>query len=340
MPFLVKKAVGSEADLSLIGSLTTNATGKPELWREDEYRPSARGFLTPDHLALPSSLKTYRSLCANEECRGGWTKPWRNRRRPIFEGRWGCSGRCVLAMVRAGVQREHSGPSTLAETMPHLHRVPLGLLMLQQGWITHPQLRRALEAQRRNETGRIGEWLISECSVRPELVTKGLTLQWSCPMLTTEGFSPDSMMLVAPKIFLNRFGAVPLRVAGSKILYLGFEQRLDASVAFAIEKMTDLKVESGLVEGEQFRSAQHRLLACPAVEAKQQTMADKDEMAGRMTSILEQKQPIASRFTRMHDFYWMRIWLENGAIGKTGMVPRTGEDVNDYIFVIGGDEKL
>ena len=31
--------------------------------------------------------------------------------------------------------------------------------MLAQGWITHPQLQKALELQRANGTGRIGDWL-------------------------------------------------------------------------------------------------------------------------------------------------------------------------------------
>ncbi len=44
-----------------------------------------------------------RRSCGSGECPGGWTVPWRNRRRPIFEGQWGCSGRCVLAIVRGGV---------------------------------------------------------------------------------------------------------------------------------------------------------------------------------------------------------------------------------------------
>ena len=45
--------------------------------------------------------------------------------------------------------------------------------MLAQGWITHPQLQKALEAQRENGTGRIGDWLISECGLEAEQITRG-----------------------------------------------------------------------------------------------------------------------------------------------------------------------
>jgi hypothetical protein len=154
-------------------------------------------------------------------------------------------------------------------------------------------------------------------------------------VLTTEGFSPETMALVVPKVFAEKFGLLPLRVAGGRILYLGFEERLDASVAFAMEKMTDLKVESGLVVGAQFQAARSRMLECDGVEMKLETVANKDALAARMTAILEHKQPVASRLVRVHQYYWMRVWLENGAMGKVGSLPRTGEDVNDHVFMIG-----
>ena len=65
--------------------------------------------------------------------------------------------------------------------------------MLAQGWITHPQLQKALAAQRESGTGKIGEWLLSECGVEADQITRGLSMQWGCPVLTTEGFSPESM---------------------------------------------------------------------------------------------------------------------------------------------------
>lgn len=331
MPYLNRKPVNSGSAVLMQGALAANGA----LWAGDEYRPSER--ITGLNEDLPSSLTQtqQRRLCSNVECAGGWTKPWRNRRRPIFEGQWGCSGRCVLAMTRAAVRRELGDGTESAPATPHRHRVPLGLLMLAQGWITHPQLRKALEAQRVNGTGRIGDWLQSECDVEPEQVTRGLSMQWNCPVLTTEGFSPETMALVVPKVFAEKFGLLPLRVAGGRILYLGFEERLDASVAFAMEKMTDLKVESGLVVGAQFQAARSRMLECDGVEMKLETIANKDALAARMTAILEHKQPVASRLVRVHQYYWMRVWLENGAMGKVGSLPRTGEDVNDHVFMIG-----
>jgi Type II secretion system (T2SS), protein E, N-terminal domain len=329
MPFLTRKTEVAEASASMLASRTNDGAA----WREDEYRPSANAAGQNDP-GLQASVRQVqqRRLCGNAECMSGWTMPWRNRRRPIFEAQWGCSGRCVLAMVRTAVRRE-LGDGALSPTL-HRHRVPLGLLMLAQGWITHPQLQRALAAQRENGWGRIGEWLMSECGLEPEQIVRGLSMQWGCPVLTTEGFSPEAMALVIPKVLVEKFGLLPLRVAGSRILYLGFADRLDASAAFATEQMMELKVESGVVEGASFEAARQRLLACDGVEAKLETAEDNDAMAARITAILEQKQPIASRLVRLHQYYWLRMWLESGALGRTGNLPVTSEDVKDYVFTI------
>ena len=70
------------------------------------------------------------------------------------------------------------------------------------------------------------------------------------------------------------------------------------------------------------------------METKLETVEDKDAMAARITAILEQKQPIASRLVRLHQYYWLRMWLESGALGKAGSLPVTSEDVKDHVFTI------
>jgi Type II secretion system (T2SS), protein E, N-terminal domain len=336
MPFLTKKTGAMKVSALMPSALRV---GNGVAWQEDEYRPSNElAGLKEYGLPAPAGKTSQRRMCGNLECESGWTMPWRNRRRPIFEGQWGCSGRCVLAMVRAAVRRELGDGGTSAALSPHRHRVPLGLLMLAQGWITHPQLQKALAAQRESGTGKIGEWLLSECGVEAEQITRGLSMQWGCPVLTMEGFSPEAMSLAMPKVLVEKFGLLPLRVAGSRILYLGFADRLDASVAFATEQMTGLKVESGVVEGASFEAARRRLLACDGVETKLEAVEDKDAMAAKITAILEQKQPIASRLVRLHQYYWLRMWLESGALGKAGNLPVTNEDVKDHVFTVGAHE--
>ena len=93
----------------------------------------------------------------------------------------------MRALVENAVERE-LGDGTPLEPKQHKHRIPIGLLMLSQGWITQEQLRRALDAQR--EAGgkaRIGKWLMQQCNLSEEQVTRALSMQWGCPVLSFSG---------------------------------------------------------------------------------------------------------------------------------------------------------
>jgi len=296
-------------------------------WADDTYRPSVAVF---------HELKTAtpKRVCGSIECASSRTSPWRSRKRPIFEDRWGCSGRCVLSMVRAAVRRE-TGESDAGLAAPHRHRVPLGLVLLAQGWITHEQLQHALETQR-TRGGRIGQWLVAECGLEPAQITRGLSMQWNCPVLTASGFTPRAMAMVAPRIFIEEFGLLPLRVAGSRILYLGFEDMLGASAALALEQMTELKVESGLVPTEEYSAARQNLLEYEGVPVKAERVDEPDALAARITAILEQKQPVASKLVRMHQYLWLRLWLESGVKRNPDVLSQDGEDMIDYVFTVGG----
>ena len=77
--------------------------------------------------------------CANSGCRSGWIHLFRKRSIPMFEDGWTCSPECTEAMLRGALHREMSGRQPAREI--HHHRIPLGLLMMEQGWITGKQLR-------------------------------------------------------------------------------------------------------------------------------------------------------------------------------------------------------
>jgi hypothetical protein len=287
--------------------------------------------------AEPSSLPGLgeRAACGNPGC-SSWTTRWKDRRRPIFERSWGCSARCVKALVRAAVRREQGEGHAGDDQARHNHRVPLGLVLLAQGWITQPQLQHALAVQRRAGSGRIGHWLIEECGVPEERVTRALSVQWRCPVLQMDGFDPAKMALALPRVLVERLQVVPLRIAAERILYLAFEDKLDASVAFAMERMSGLKVESGLVDGTLLGAARQSLLGFDFVDAVHEYVEDAETMSESIAAALSKIQPKASRLVRVHQFYWLRMWLESGAMGAgEGGIPTTREDVADRIYRVG-----
>lgn len=270
---------------------------------------------------IPDGLgKGLLPTCANPHCRSGWLHLWRRREGPVFEGGWCCSAACTAARVEGAVGRELDARGVAGEG--HRHRIPLGLAMLEQGWITQRDLRAALAAQKAAGSGKLGQWLVRRTSVSEELVTRALGLQWGCPVLGIEFHAPEGLTALVPRLFVDAFGALPLRVAAGKILYLGFEDRLDPALALAVERITGLRVESGLVEESQFGPAHVRMLEAtyPTVELIE--AATEPALARALTKAVERTRPIEARLARVHDFLWVRMWQrpQNGPLPEPGTI--------------------
>jgi len=266
--------------------------------------------------------------CANPLCASGWLHLLRSRSAPVFEGGWSCSAACTRQRVESAVRRELDGRGNALEN--HRHRIPLGLLMLEQGWITAGQLRQALEGQRAAGAGRLGHWLVRRQGVSEQLVTRALGLQWSCPVLPLEFHDAEALTPLLPRLFVDAFGALPLRVAAGSLLYLGFEDRLDPMVALAAERMTGLRVESGLVKESLFRPALARMLNAgfPAVELIE--AASEPALVDVLARSIERARPSASCLVRVHDCLWLRMWRRP----QRGPLPER-DSVQDLICSIG-----
>ena len=212
----------------------------------------------------------------------------------------------------------------------HRHRIPLGLVMLEQGWITSGQLRQALDAQRAAGGGRLGHWLVRQQGVSEQLVTRALGLQWSCPVLPLEFHDAEALTVLLPRLFVDAFGALPLRVAAGKLLYLGFEDRLDPVLALAVERMSGLRVESGLVQESLFGPAHARMLSAkfPASGADRGRLGA--GAAHALARSIERARPVESRLVRVHDCLWLRMWRRP----QSGPMPERGS-IQDLICSIG-----
>jgi hypothetical protein len=212
----------------------------------------------------------------------------------------------------------------------HRHRIPLGLTMLEQGWIGPHQLRGALEAQKAAGGGRLGRWLVRNQGVDERLVTRALGLQWSCAVLPLEFHDAEALTGLLPRLFIDAFGALPLRVAAGELLYLGFEDRLDPVLALAIERMTGMRVESGLVHGSLFAPAHTRMLGArfPPVELIE--ACSESAVVHALAKAIEKARAIESKLVRVHDCLWLRMKLGPPA----GPLPGPGS-VRDLICSIG-----
>ena len=273
------------------------------------------------------------TICANPGCASGWLRLWRGRQTPVFEGGWLCGPRCTEAVVRAAVVRELEGQDPAPAL--HRHRVPLGLLLLSQGAITRAQLRAAL-ARQKSSGGRLGMWLEAEHGLEERAITRALAVQWGCPVLTIENHSPERVAPLAPRLFIDAFGFLPLRLAGSTLLYLGFEDRIDRCVGLAIERMTRLRVEAGMVDGRAFAAAHRRMLAAPFPPARMVEAEGVDALVAAFTRIVEEARPVQARVVRMRDYLWLRLWRRfegdaSRAVGFAGLPAGPVEDVLGWL---------
>ena len=272
------------------------------------------------------------SRCANPRCATGWMRLWRNRKAPGFEGRWACSAECMEEMVATAVRRELDGEAPV-ET---IHRLPVGLLLLEQGRISEAQLREALSAQRRTaaeegESARLGEWLMESGVLTEAALTRGLSAQWNCPVFGLEGWKPEEVAWVAPRILTEAMSALPVRVRGGKLLYLAFSSRIDHSLAYAIERMTGMRVAAGIARESELLSALARYREMRLPEAKFIEARNSWALARELTRRIEEQKPVEARLVRVHDLFWLRFWRRRA---ESAGVPAL-DDVEDLIGTVG-----
>ncbi len=328
MPLLGKGGAPDERAIRILPSLGETPTREAEAsyeqaaaakrmqtaWQVEDAAagvPSAHQGRTGTRNPWSPSLNSVLANCANRACKSGWLHLFRSRSGPVFEGGWTCSPACTLAQVTTAVRREGSAEHVAAGRHPH--RIPLGLGMLERGWITPPQLRSALEAQREAGEGRLGSWLVQQTGISEQQVARALGLQWGCPVLSADQHDPEAMATAMPRLFLEAFGGLPLRLAAGQILYLGFDERPDPVVALALERMLGLRVEGGVVRDSLYQGIRERMLQAGFAPCTLMEAAAESAMIRILVEALERARPVQSRLVRLYDCLWLRMWRREQA---------------------------
>ncbi len=137
-----------------------------------------------------------------------------------------------------------------------------------------------------------------------------------------DGHDATTLTAVMPRLFVDAFGALPLRLAAGKVLYLGFEESLDPVLALAIGRMTGLRVETAVVQESLFRPAHARMLETKFASVELVEAVSQAAAASALAKAVERARPVASRLVRVHDCLWLRLWLcaQNGALPEIGSV--------------------
>jgi hypothetical protein len=253
-------------------------------------------------------------MCANPECRTGWLRLFRSRAFPRFEEKWVCSATCMERVIAVAVrgQIESWQPAPAERAL----RMPLGLILLSRGWISHRELQEALAAQRRAQEGRIGEWLHHLHGISEETIAKGLAIQWSCAVLPSgmPGLEPAPALL--PAFLRSRYDLALLRQGPDAALYLAGKYRPEHAAARAVEHMLREPVHAAFIEDGMWQPAEMN-----AADAKLE-IPGRDGVAAYISELIERARPSDARLVRVHDHLWLRLW-----IGRRGRRPMQVRDV-------------
>ena len=249
--------------------------------------------------------------CANQECqfRSPLRKfmPWRNREGVVLQGQWYCSLDCFERAI-TGV---FSGLLKLDDSRPpHLHRVPLGLLLLGRGVINQDQLKAGLMAQRETSHDRLGRCLVRLGAVLPHDVSEALAAQWGCavfPLDQDSRYRDCSQMI--PFALLESSYMLPVHfVPESNLLFLAFAEDIDHTSLYWIERLIGVRAEPCVVTESAMQNAMEEIrgLSRPG-EIVFERVWDASEMARTVRGYAVELGAEELVMARPRHFLWVRL---------------------------------
>jgi hypothetical protein len=252
------------------------------------------------------SIRTTRwtGVCGNRECRTGWLQLFRSRSTPRFEEKWACSPGCMERMVADAVRSQIESWEPVSEE--RALRMPLGLILLSRGWISHRELQESLAAQRCAQSGRIGEWLHRLHGVSEETIAKALAIQWSCAVLRSGMPGLEFARPLVPAFLRRRYGLALLRQGPDATLYLAGKYRAEHAAARAMEQMLREPVHAAFLEDSAWNSAD-----ADAADSSELHHPGRNGVAACISEWIERSRPADARLVRVHDHLWLRIWLRS-----------------------------
>lgn len=277
-------------------TLTMSKFLKPQTW-----------FTT---LTRGRNLEPTQPTCALTSCsrpQSLWQN-FRDRHRPngtLLQGAFYCRPQCLeTALISQLFQLRMMAPSAQPA-----NRIPLGLLMVARGKLTHVQVRAALEAQHRARYGRIGEWIEKLGFATEQEITTALALQWGCPVATSVDPCTVQSLGNIPLPILEAFQMLPLSYAPSiNTLHLAFGERVDHAALYAIERVLACRTQP-CVAGRKSISLQIESLSQHPHPADVEfgPMNDLAEMARIAASYTARLSPEEVRLSRIGRFIWLRL---------------------------------
>jgi hypothetical protein len=255
-------------------------------------------------LAAPSSSNAVN--CASPSCtelKNHWRR-LRSQPGTLLNGKFCCHPRCLERMLLGQLSQ------LLAMTQPAQppNRIPLGLLMVARGKLTHIEVRAALDAQHRAGAGKIGDWFEKLGFATEQDVTAALALQWGCPLVSSFDLAAVGLPGSIPVSILAAFQMIPVNyTATTSTLYLAFGERVDHAALYAIERTLNCRTQPCVARR---KSVAHRLESMSHLSHPNDVefvTRDLSEMVRITLSYINRLSPEEVRVSRIGNFIWLRL---------------------------------
>ncbi|HEY2461207.1 MAG TPA: hypothetical protein VGI16_10370 [Candidatus Acidoferrum sp.] len=194
------------------------------------------------------------------------------------------------------------------------YRLPLGLLLINRGVISHEQLREAIRLQREAGSGRIGSWLSQMGLLSEQQLTASLAQQWGCPVFPANNLSNLQIWHdLLPLTLLESARAFPAHISGDgRVVHLAFGERLDHTLLYAVEKMLDCRTFACVLPESTISALLDEMRGrSEKTEACFDTMRDPREMAGTVCNYAVELQANRLAVARGTAHVWARFYRKN-----------------------------
>jgi len=264
-------------------------------------------------LAPTSDPKTACALPSCSELKRHWTR-LHSQPGALLDGRFYCRPQCLEKALVGHISRLLA----MTQPLPPPNRIPLGLLMVARGKLTHTEVRAALEAQRRGSYCKIGDWFEKLGFATEQDVTAALALQWGCPVVSSFDLAVDLAGVGSPGAIplpiLEAFQMLPANFAtATNTLYLAFGERVDHAALYAIERTLGCRTQPCVAGRKRISRQIESLRHTNRPNDVEFVTHDLGEMARIASSYINRLSPEQTHISRLGHFIWLRLQARSAA---------------------------
>jgi hypothetical protein len=226
----------------------------------------------------------------------------------LFE-QWFCSPDCFENGAQQKIVELLSARDR-QEKLPTL-RMPLGLLLLSRGILSHEQLKIALDRQRASGTN-FGDVVQDLGFATQQQVTAAVAAQWGCPVFSLgERLLPAEVHI--PKCLLELYGMLPVHYSQiGRRLMVGFVTRVQHHILYTIERMTSCSAAPCFITATEYRQHMQSVVVAATenelVFERSSRLSDSlVEMAKLVRNYVSQAGAEEARFGMCGRYLWVRI---------------------------------